>query len=265
MSRVAIIIPIYKESLTYYEKIAVEQCFKVLIGYPIIMIKPYSINFANANMFSNVISFEDSFFSDIHGYNKLMLHPDFYKAFLNYEFILIYQLDAFVFKNDLEFWCNQKIDYVGAPWLRPSEYPDIIKATKSRLLNYFHIRYNIKQPKRDIPTEIQFENKVGNGGLSLRRVKRLYELCLENAPLIDEYNKRQEHYFNEDTFWSIEVNRKHQQLLIPSYKIAVKFAFENCPERALNLNHGELPFGCHAWEKHLEFWRPIFKDHGYNI
>ncbi len=43
-----------------------------------------------------------------------MMDNTFYKQFLNYEYILIYQLDAFVFKDELNY-CSQGIDYVGAP------------------------------------------------------------------------------------------------------------------------------------------------------
>lgn len=61
------------------------------------------------------IFFHENYFKSIDGYNKLMLSPSFYKAFSNYEYILIYQLDAWVFKDELQHWCNQKYDYIGAP------------------------------------------------------------------------------------------------------------------------------------------------------
>ena len=51
------------------------------------------------------------------------------------------------------------------------------------------------------------------------------------------------HHYNEDAFWSIEVNRKKVVLNIPDYKVALKFAFELAPERAYKINNNQLPFG----------------------
>ena len=33
------------------------------------------------------------------------------------------------------------------------------------------------------------------------------------------------------------------------------FSFEMCPEKLYDLNNMKLPFGCHAWELNLNFWR----------
>jgi hypothetical protein len=177
--------------------------------------------------------------------------------------MLIYQLDAFVFKNDLDYWCNKKYDYIGAPWLREFPYIDFIKAIKSKIQHKTHTRFNIL--KDGLPSPLQFENRVGNGGFSLRRVSKFHELCLSMHDRIEAYLNRIEHQYNEDAFWSIEVNRKKRMLNIPSLKMGLKFSTEHFPKRALQLNNNELPFGCHAWDKQLSFWRPIFKQYGYDI
>ena len=38
----------------------------------------------------------------------------FYRAFADYEYILIYQLDCLVFASSLEEWCGKGWDYVGS-------------------------------------------------------------------------------------------------------------------------------------------------------
>jgi hypothetical protein len=192
-----------------------------------------------------------------------MLDSSFYKQLLDYEFILIYQLDAFVFRDELLFWCEKKFDYVGAPWLRHRDYPDLIKKIKSKFQAYFDIKLNKRI--NGVPTNMQFENKVGNGGFSLRRVSKFYELSLQYDEKIRHYNTQSDHRYHEDVFWSIEVNRYKKNLVIPYYKTALKFSFENSPERSLLLNGGKLPFGCHAWDKHIAFWSPYFKDQGVDL
>jgi hypothetical protein len=265
-AKVAVIIPFYRDKLTYFDNIALQQCFKLLNNYPIIAIKPQHLELPadvkNYN-FTDVISFEDHFFENIAGYNRLMLHAGFYEAFLAYEYILIYQLDAFVFKDQLDYWCNRQIDYIGAPWIMPHAYPDIVKSVKTSIQQYYHIRNNTQ--KDGIPIEEQFRYKTGNGGFSLRRVRKFYEICLNMPDEIAMYNSRNEHQFNEDAFWSVEVNRKHKILKIPGYKISLKFAFELYPARAFDINKQQLPFGCHAWDLYLDFWKPIFKELGYDL
>jgi len=217
--KVAVIIPFYKDSLTAYESIALQQCFKVLSGHPIIAIKPQKLVLPGeitTYAFFDAVSFDDAYFDNVQGYNRLMLDDAFYREFLAYEYILIYQLDAFVFKDELLDWCNMNIDYVGAPWIKPHDYPDTIKAVKSKLQYYFHTRYNIQ--KDGLPTDQQFAYKVGNGGFSLRRTEKFHDICLSHPEKIAAYNSNDNHLFNEDIFWSVEVNRKRKILNIPSYK-----------------------------------------------
>lgn len=264
MKKVAIIIPIYKE-INYFEDISLQQCFKILSKfYPIFCVQPASLKLNTTYPFNNFISFDDSFFKDIAGYNRLMLSGEFYEEFLDYEYILIYQLDAFVFKDELTLWCEKDMDYIGAPWLR-NKYPDIFKATKNTVLSFIHRKFNVKKKNTLVPTDIQREYKVGNGGLSLRRTQIFHALCKQFQEKIIEYSLNPAANFNEDVFWSIEVNRKKKNLKIPSYKIAVYFAFEVPVNRAFELTNNTLPFGCHAWSKNLDEWRLIFRELGYKI
>jgi hypothetical protein len=258
--KVAVVIPIYKNNLETFEEIALEQCLRVLKQHRIFVVKPHSLQLDILNDHNRIdyISFDDAYFESRHGYNQLMLSDSFYEQFLGFQYILIYQLDAFVFADTLLEWCDKGYDYIGAPWLREKKYSDIFKAIKSKLLIAVHTRLNIKQPNSDLPTDIQFENKVGNGGLSLRRVQKFYDVCKRYKSRLTKYLDRTEHYFNEDVWWGVELNRKSSLLRIPGYKKAIFFAFENAPERAWELTGGELPFGCHAWNMHLDFWTTHF-------
>jgi len=264
--KVAVVIPFYKDTLSAYEKISLHQCFKVLANYAIIAISPVNLTLpaaVTAYPFTGSFTFDDVYFKDIRGYNRLMLSDAFYKRFLDYEYILIYQLDAFIFKDELTYWCNQRWDYIGAPWIKANPYPDIFKAIKTKIKNYRDTRYNLYED--GVPSDNQFSYKVGNGGFSLRRTRKFYDICISQHELIEHYTAQNSHYFNEDVFWSIEVNRKQKKLRIPGYKRALKFAFEFFPYRALAINNNQLPFGCHAWDLSIDFWKPIFKEHGYDI
>lgn len=192
-----------------------------------------------------------------------MLDIAFYNAFTDYEYILLHQLDAFIFKDELLSWCDKDIDYVGAPWIRIRDNMNRLHILLSRLQYYLYMHVNSQIT--GIGNIDQLENRVGNGGLSLRRVKKLARLCHEMLPQIKIYDENDIYQFNEDVFWSVEANRGKKRLNIPGYKEALNFAFEIAPERARNLNHGKLPFGCHAWDLNIDFWKPIFEEYGYTI
>ena len=265
--QVAIVIPFYKESITAYEEIALQQCKTILFGYPVIAVKPQSLTLppkASLINYAQVISFDERYFAGIAGYNSLMLSQDFYAHFLEYEYILIYQPDAFVFSDQLNYWCNQDFDYIGAPWIRKSGEGGILKQTTLKIQHWLSVNFNLK--KGGLPNKYQFENKVGNGGFSLRRVRKFYNICSAMKSQITYYLQHTgTHQYNEDAFWSVEVNRKEKVLNIPSWQTGLNFAFETYPQRAYELSNNHLPFGCHDWDRYIEFWRPVFKTYGYQI
>src|SRR5690606_20423643 len=116
----------------------------------------------------NIFRFDNAFFSSIDGYNQLMLTPDFYKTFLDFEFILICQTDAYVFKNDLDFWLDKGFDYIGAPWLD----------SKNKFFNH-QWRFAFNQVKKIFGSKEKrytHINKVGNGGFSLRNTNKFFEI-----------------------------------------------------------------------------------------
>jgi len=254
--KVAVVIPMYKNELSDYETVSLNQCLTVLHKHPIIVIKPRSLTLTVLDGYEGILymDFDDAYFENIRAYNRLMLWRGFYGRFFTYEYILIYQLDAFVFNDRLLEWCKAGYDYIGAPWLRPRPYIDFVKAVKSKLKIYIHTRFNFRQRGTDLPTDIQFENKVGNGGMSLRKVRTFYHALNKYRLSTIPYLYRPEHYFNEDVWWSVELNRKKNVLKIPHYKTAALFSIENEPQRAFELTGRQLPFGCHAWDKHINFW-----------
>ena len=265
----AIIIPLYKAVLSPLETIALQQCRTILADYDLIFVKPDSLNLSSLNVelpsSSKAVSFNDDYFKSVYGYNNLMLSSEFYKQFLDYEYMLIYQLDAFVFKNELEKWCNSGYDYIGAPWLREEAFESSFKATKESIRSFFHRRFKIKDKHGMTDYGRQLFNTVGNGGLSLRRVRKFYQLCIDHQTLIDTYKNKTASTYNEDMFWSIEINRTTKRLVIPGYKQALLFSIETAPKRAMQLTKNKLPFGCHAWDKARDFWRPYFKEQGHLI
>jgi len=149
-----------------------------------------------------------------------MKSPQFYEPFLDYEYILIYHTDAFVFYDALEYFCSLGYDYIGAPW--SAWFPWFRKIARDKLE----------------PAGI---SRVGNGGFCLRKVKAFYDLLTNNRDLV------QRHGGNEDQFFSVCGKRAELGFNVAPYDIAFKFAAEVNPSRVIKKNGGHFPFGAHKW------------------
>nr|MBA3777644.1 hypothetical protein [Betaproteobacteria bacterium] len=142
--RVATVTPLYKEDLTADERVSLLHLRRILEPYDRIFVAPQSL--AAPEISEEVRRFPDRFFQSTLSYNKLLLSRQFYEAFSDYDYILIYQLDCLVLAPELDIWCSRGWDYIGAPW-----FPDFGDGSCGEPFW-----------------------AVGNGGLSLRRV----EACL---------------------------------------------------------------------------------------
>ena len=249
--KVCVVIPIYKEILTPNEEISLHRCFSLLNKHPITIIRPQKIRleFLRKKFYRfNEIEFPDYYFKSIAHYNQLMLSQELYKAFLDYNYILIYQTDAFVFHDELDKWCDAGYDYIGAPWLEMN-WPKKPRSIIDRVLDKSRFTRRLRKTRL-----------VGNGGFSLRKVSTSLLALRILKNLTNEFKD------NEDHFWSLDAARLLPFFKTPPVNVAVGFAFELNPRLAVELNNGNLPLGCHAWEKYdPEFLRPIFAELGYRF
>ncbi|XWW46460.1 hypothetical protein JYG30_03075 [Fibrella sp. USSR17] len=268
---VCIVIPVYKATLTPYETVALTQCIRVLGHYPIIFAKPDTLDLTPIlQTIPHAVetrSFSDAYFTSVQSYNRLMLSTTFYEAFTDFNYMLIHQLDAFVFRDELASWCQRGYDYVGAPWLRDCDFKSPWDERWFNAKKQVALWLNLRKADGITPREITTLNGVGNGGLSLRHVAHSLATLHRMRSKLATYETVAMHQFNEDVFWGVEVNRYWPQLNVPDFRTAMQFAVEFFPERAISVyNNGKLPFGCHAWDIHgTDYWRPIFAQYGYTI
>lgn len=259
-----IIVPLYKELINEYEKISLLQCFNIFNKQKIIFITFKSLNLKNYEAIINkrsfdITYFEKEYFTSIKNYNILMTSKLFYERFSSYTYALIYQLDAYVFTDQLDSWCNKNIDYIGAPWFEGYK-----KATlNSKLIG------------------------VGNGGFSLRNIQQTLNLISKNISFVSLFKiilKRNQKvsvkllqfpkiifYWilkknitvifncNEDEYFGVFSKIIYPKYCVADVNTAISFSFEMCPEKLYDLNNMKLPFGCHAWELNLNFWRNKIK------
>lgn len=245
---VAVVIPVYKTDLSEYETISLDRSLKIFCGQKIIILSPRGLPLERIKLLNainyEVQCFQESSFTSIESYSRLLLSSDFYIRFIKYKFILIYQLDAFVFSDQLIDWCRQSYDYIGAPWFGVDWFSEHHKPGLGNFWGHLGIQ----------------KCMVGNGGFSLRRIRSFLFALL----VLKERAENWTH--NEDLFWSFEVPNNLPFFTRPSVEEALKFSFELNPKECFAANNRLLPFGCHAWEKYdIDFWRPKFAAYGYQI
>lgn len=268
MTNACVVIPIHSPNPSPYELISLQQCFKILSIYDIKLVAPVGLvldNYQKVIPACEVIFIDPQWQSSLIGYNRLKMSKFFYSLFAAYEYMLTYELDAFIFRDEIQDWCAKGYDYIGAPWFEG---------------------YNTVGPNSKLLG-------VGNSGFSLRRissvVRALESIYYRNPKEYETGRKnRLKAYFKtpyrwiqnkfgenptvqtsglyEDRFYS-EIVPEH----LPYFKVApveeaLQFSFEVSPERLFVLNNMQLPTGCHAWWRYnLAFWQPFIEAAGYEL
>lgn len=258
---IVVVIPVYRPILSKNEYIALRQCVSLLFEYPIIILKPESLDINTIILEYPQLqleSFPDEDFSSLRAYNKLVLKDSFYRRFQRYTYMLIYQLDAYVFEDKLLDWASRGYDYIGAPWI-PAKKRYRSTFGKYRLLTQRYILKLFNSKSYKLPKFYPYQ--VGNGGLSLRKINSMIALTSYYKEKISELLDDNKEFYPEDIFLLLEVTDKQYRLKKPSFKEALMFSMDERPDLAYQYNHRNLPFGCHAWyhEDYYPFWSKIIQ------
>lgn len=264
---VCIIIPVYLSNPSVVEINSLDNNLSILKKYPVkfvtyanldvsIYIKycvKYGVNFSFEY-------FDDIFFKGTEGYNKLLLSEIFYKRFLDYKFILICQLDAWVFRDELNFWCKKNFTCIGAPLMADNKTP---------IPQIFNGGFTLRKVKSFLKMSnnqyrFSFDKLFESSKFAIWLAEIYY--CLKNLTITDTKVLQNEDVYFCTLFWKYSKASFFLKLFsitlfgrfkIPDIDNAVNFAFERFPSDLYKFNANKLPFGCHAYRKYEydEFWK----------
>jgi hypothetical protein len=266
MPTTAVVIPLYKEydNLTNDERTSIFSSVTHLKDYVHVLIVPDNLNTAGYQLFFNsmsigcvILSFDRKHFINRESYSKLLKTSDFYKRLSNYDYILIFQTDAYVFRNELEKWVSKGYDYIGAPWFEGMHEPTNVFMgvgnggfSLRRVKPYLSIakRIEVLKPFRDFWFKSKLQSVIRFHTILklLKSQLKIKDMESVNAALAGRE-------FWEDMYWGLTIPNAFTDFRVGSIEDAIKFSFEFNPEYLYKLN-GELPFGCHGW-----FDKPFFK------
>ena len=271
ISKCCIVIPIYKNIISEMERISLLQCATILHDYHFYFVTFKTLDISVyadiCNQFKinySVEVFPKYYFNNIYGYNALCVSKNFYKTFLEYEYILLYQLDAYVFRNELEYWCGKNYDYIGAPHVQIEKHgikakplhPIMNGGFSLRKIQAFLSNCNLLI-KKEFALFI-LKSFFYNLYTFFNRYKILFLFSFFSKGVIYLLNRLSFRYLNceqnEDIIWSMLLVKNNN---LPEYNESSLFSISSYTKYFLDLNNNKLPFGCHSWDNYYDyiFWK----------
>ena len=225
-----IVVPVYKVVPDELEQLSLKQLDNIINNtIKISLIAPSTINedeylklFVKSEV--DIINFDNSYFTSLESYSRLCLEYKFYKTFDEYEYMLMYQPDCWIFRNEILEWCDKGYDYVGAPiYSAGSNWPSLLRSNHPM---------------------------VGNGGLSLRKMSKMLFITNPDEYVHKKYNDIWSTITYEDMF-ICDMVAHDIYINIPDYRIAEKFSIDFLPNDPARLN----PMGAHRVFVCYKFWK----------
>ncbi|WP_426441691.1 DUF5672 family protein [Bradyrhizobium genosp. P] len=163
----AIVIPTHKPRPDEEDEASLRNTLKVLGARHVFVVLPHGVSGDHYEQYRQdahslaILNLEPGHLGSIENYNAMGLSSSFYKRFEQFDYLLICHLDSWVFRDDLDHWMSLGYDYIGAPLFleEPSHYTKLF----------------------DLAAPIG-----GNGGLCLRRTRKMIELT-EKLPVKFNY------------------------------------------------------------------------------
>lgn len=140
-----IVLITHKELYIGEEQVSFDKCLETFKKRDIFIVIPNNINsdyfkrYSQSHNNFNIITMDPEWFKSYRTYQRLCCSKDFYEHFKDYEYMLVYQTDCWVFEDKLDEFIKLRHDWYGAPWP--------------------HLGDN-----------------VGNGGFCLRKVSKMLEI-----------------------------------------------------------------------------------------
>ena len=232
------VIPIYKDKPSEFDELSLKQYDKIMKGHDVCIVHPQSLDvtkymeYFKSNNISE-IGFDDHFFENIREYSQLCLDYDFYKTFEQYEYMLIYQPDCWVFNDTLNEWCDKGYDYVGAPiYSKLSRWASVLRGGRPA---------------------------VGNGGLSLRKIETMMRITDRDGKVYERFKDIWYKVEYEDMFICEGVTQ-FMYMNIPNYKEAEKFSYDCLPRNFDVEKAAKEIFGCHRMFTYGKIWKQVIPE-----
>lgn len=208
---VSVLIPILNPVLTSFEQKILDHCLAALHKYSFIFVVSEKAELSGLKeRYENVdfITFNEKYFESRRTLANLLLMEGFYERFSWCEFLLVHELNSWIVKDELHYWCKQGYDFLKAePEVQGGFLTDL---TRFRGLG--------EEQKRAL--DLKFE---GNG-LVLCQIDRCIK-TLKRKKSEAYYYRHHPDFMNSDSlFWELEPNRFFPNLRRPTKIVHKRFS-----------------------------------------
>lgn len=242
---VSVIIPILERQIDPTEEKMLHHALNVLSGHPIIFVagEHADLSVVHEHIYdADVVHFPKRFFESRQHLGQLFLMPDFYDRFNWCDFLLIHELNSWVVRDELYYWCKQGYDYIkSGPVLtgRPAS-PGALKRLSG-----------LSDEEKQL-----YGTGYNDNGLYLCRIERMTGTLKSSRKTAHRY-RHDAHLPNADSlFWDLEVNRFWPHLRKPTDMVIQHFA-----KNGIQSGGGsELPFALTGITRNSIQDIPYFKN-----
>jgi hypothetical protein len=249
--RAAVVVPVYKPEPAALERWSLSRCAPVLGNHPLVLVGPRALDYRPYQALvpaADVLTFPARYFRSVAGYSELLLSPCFYEAFAPYEFILIYQLDSFVFEDQMLEWCARGYDYIGAPWRDGNgNWTGVGNGGFSLrnvagCLGVLRSRHTLDPNAYWAHVRRTTPNPLVRALKYPRKLMRQLGVADDVQRFLRTWVRRRE---PEDTFWGLHAVRYAPAFRVAPVAAAIPFAVEAGLEETFRHFRRRPPFGCH--------------------
>ena len=243
---VSVIVPVLDPQINPTEERILHHCLNILDQYPIIFITYEGADLSiikEHNEDIDVIYFPKKYFLSRSHLAGLFLMEDFYDRFSWCDFLLIHELNSWVVRDELHYWCKQGYDYLKSGPVENAEI-DKLDGVLSRVKGFSNDEKRL------------FGRAFADNGIYLCHIQRMINTIKSKQKEVYEYRHSESLEHADSVFWELEANRFWPYLRKPTEIVRNHFAMD-----AANINLNKtLPFALTGISKENIHHLPYFKS-----
>jgi hypothetical protein len=228
---VSVLVPILNPVLSSFEKKILDHCALTLRKYSLIFVvsEDAEVNeLKESYRHADFITFNEKYFASRGALASLFLMEGFYERFSWCEFLLIHELNSWVVKDELHYWCKQGYDFLKADPERKGGF----------FSDFERLRGLSDTDKQAM--DLDFE---GNG-LFLCHIERFVRNLKAKKTVAHSYRHNSLFVHKDSLFWELEPNRFWPGLRRPTKIVQTRFSVKLAKEATFgNADRESWPFG----------------------
>lgn len=213
---VSILIPILNPQLTVLEELILRHSLEALKRYPVILFSYEGADLSKIEKNHDrleILTFRPKYFENRQTLANLFLMEDFYNRFTWSDFILIHELNSWIVKDEIHYWCKQGYDYLHAnPVLDNSVF-------KNGQVNDFSKILGLNEEQKKA-----LGKGLDSDGLKLCHVQRMISTLSAKKKEAHRYREQNDFENKDSLFWELEANRLWPYLRKPTEIVQTRFS-----------------------------------------